>query len=110
MDQKNDNRTPRDRITGEFLSELLLRENEASASRQTFAEANGAKSTACRQGAGASGNVSLNGNVSLAMAYIQMQEFTGLYGEAEGFCEGTIFKQLNFPFYPTPCRGGGLTR
>ena len=108
MDYKNDNRTPRDRITGEFLSELLLQENEMRTTRERSAPTVAAASTCpCRNSGRTSGGVSIVGDVSLAMAYIQMQEFGELYGESEGFCEGTIFKELRFPFYPTPGYRGG---
>ena len=34
----------------------------------------------------------------LAMAYVPMQKFTNLYGAAEGFRRGTLFKELDLPF------------
>lgn len=106
MDYKNDNRTPRDRITGEFLSELLLRENNCRmpCERETPVMSN---VCSCRRNGTGSDDVTIVGNVSLAMAYVQMQKFGELYSEAAGFCEGTIFKELRFPFYPTPCYRGG---
>jgi len=45
--------------------------------------------------------------VSLAMLYAPYQEFDDLYDFEEGFCHGTIFKSLNFPFYMASCRGVG---
>ncbi len=140
MDYKNDNRTPRDRITGEFLSELLftdlggdsccdrdsLESGNCSCNRQRTQERQSVRASAvpisgckanslgkvrdgscnnvrrdCRSDRG---NVELTGNYSLVMAYVQMQEFSNLYDIEQGFCEGTIFKDLRFPFYPTPCR------
>lgn len=39
----------------------------------------------------------------LAMAYIPMQEWRNLYDLESGFGQGTLFKELDFPFYPTSC-------
>lgn len=150
MDYKNDNRTPRDRITGEFLSELLFTElggdcdcnyadrtpGECSCERSRNTDRSGRSARADRSGrtdrtvrasAGVcpesyarscvdrgsresttgNGNVEFTGNYSLAMAYVPMQEFGELFDIEEGFCEGTIFRGLRFPFYPTPCRKEG---
>ena len=120
MDYKNDNRTPRDRITGEFLSELLFTEvggeNNTHCSampRYRSAEKNIAKVNTCQNHQSVPGNCvcknSCNNrqntvNYSLAMAYVKMQEFDDLFEPEAGFCEGTIFKALRFPFYATPCR------
>jgi len=140
MDYKNDNRTPRDRITGEFLSELLFTDlggdsccdrdsmtsGNCSCNRRGVQERQSVRTSAnantnfrsncsarspigscenvrrdCRS---SGGNVELTGNYSLVMAYVQMQEFGDLFDIDKGFCEGTIFKGLRFPFYPTPCR------
>lgn len=121
MDNKNDNRTPRDRITGEFLSELLFTdiggcdcESRATARRQSAADSRTVSAPAARDRGCArrvcrqctergGGNVGFTGNYSLAMAYVPMQEFDDLFEMEEGFCEGTVFKGLRFPFYPTSC-------
>lgn len=113
MDYKNDNRTPRDRVTGEFLSELLftdpgncpdcrIQSNTAERTTPTLARSNAAKNNC--DGKTRGGNVEIVGDYSLAMAYVPMQEFGDLFDLERGFCEGTIFKALRFPFYPTPCR------
>ena len=144
MDYKNDNRTPRDRITGEFLSELLFTElggdcdceysprtrhdcscaenrrtnknvrpdshSKNTASVKTSAgvctdnRINNRYTDGCKNGSYNGGNVEFTGNYSLAMAYVPLQEFGDLFDIEEGFCEGTVFKALRFPFYPTPCR------
>lgn len=39
----------------------------------------------------------------LAMAYVPMQQWRNLYDLENGFNEGTLFKELEFPFYPTSC-------
>ena len=39
----------------------------------------------------------------LAMAYVPIQEWKNLYDLERGFDRGTLFKELDFPFYPTAC-------
>ena len=40
----------------------------------------------------------------LGMAYVPLQEFTHLYENLEeGFCKGTLFKDLNKPFTGRRC-------
>ena len=39
----------------------------------------------------------------LAMAYVPMQQWRNLYDLENGFERGTLFKELDFPFYPTAC-------
>ncbi len=36
---------------------------------------------------------------SLAMAYVPMQQFRNLYDQDDAFQVGTIFKELDLPFY-----------
>ena len=137
MDYKNDNRTPRDRVTGEFLSELLFTESggdcDCRPASATVSFTENRRNASCRRksiynterGCNVQRNtvssrngcvtvtdnrngVSFNGNYSLAMAYVPMQDFKNLFDLEEGFCEGTIFKDLRFPFYPTPCRREGM--
>lgn len=43
---------------------------------------------------------------SLAMVYSPYQHFQNLYCEEEGFVAGTIFKELDKPFYGPKCKGG----
>lgn len=130
MDYKNDNRTPRDRVTGEFLSELLFTEpvtecehdkrsmptgrmqSNAYEKRRT-PNVNMNSGCECRKHTEPQlprreqNGVEITGSYSLAMAYVPMQSFCELYDLEEGFCQGTIFKELRFPFYPTPCRKDG---
>ena len=40
----------------------------------------------------------------IAMAYVPMQEWKELYDTASGFSHGTIFRELDLPWYPTCCR------
>lgn len=37
-------------------------------------------------------------NLSLAMAYVPMQQFKNVYELSDGFQQGTIFPELNKPF------------
>ena len=41
--------------------------------------------------------------VSLAMVYSPCQAFDDLYDVEAALSHGTIFKELDKPFYPTPC-------
>ena len=45
-------------------------------------------------------------NYSLAMVYSPEQIWQNLYDEEEGFTVGTIFKELDKPFYGPKCNGG----
>ncbi len=35
----------------------------------------------------------------IGMAYVPWQEFKDLYDPHQGLCHGTIFKELDYPFY-----------
>lgn len=43
---------------------------------------------------------------SLAMVYSPLQEWQNVYCIEEGFVAGTIFKELDKPFYGPKCNGG----
>lgn len=43
---------------------------------------------------------------SLAMVYPPMQQWQNLYCEEEGLSAGTIFRELDKPFYGAKCHGG----
>ncbi len=45
-------------------------------------------------------------DMPLAMAYVPWQKWKNLYEAEKGFCSGTIFQELNLPFYGT----GGVLR
>ena len=45
-------------------------------------------------------------NTTLAMVYSPLQEFQNLYCEEEGLMAGTIFRELDKPFYGPKCYGG----
>ncbi|MBQ6261943.1 MAG: spore coat associated protein CotJA [Clostridia bacterium] len=46
----------------------------------------------------------------LAMVYSPAQRFDNLYDPEEGLEAGTIFRDLDFPFYPTGCASCGRGR
>lgn len=41
----------------------------------------------------------LDGPFPVGMAYVPWQEFKDLYDPYQGLCHGTIFKELDYPFY-----------
>lgn len=45
-------------------------------------------------------------NMPLAMAYVPWQKWQNIYDAEKGFCNGTIFQELNLPFQGT----GGVLR
>ena len=45
---------------------------------------------------------------ALAMVYPPMQNWQNIYCEEEGFVAGTIFRELDKPFYGSKCRGGNM--
>lgn len=46
----------------------------------------------------------------LAMVYSPVQRFENLYDPEEGLAAGTIFRDLDFPFYPAGCSSCGRGR
>lgn len=42
-------------------------------------------------------------DMTLAMAYVKWQKWQNLYKPDEGFCKGTIFEELDLPFYGRRC-------
>jgi hypothetical protein len=44
------------------------------------------------------------------MVYSPAQRFDNLYDPEEGLEAGTIFRDLDFPFYPTGCASCGRGR
>ena len=47
--------------------------------------------------------------VPLSMVYSPYQEWDNMYDEEDGFERGTVFRDLDFPFYPTPCNNRNCT-
>ena len=51
-----------------------------------------------------SDNGYLQRSAPIAMVYSPMQQWKELYDPCTALTNGTIFKELDLPFYPTPCR------
>lgn len=49
-------------------------------------------------------------DAALAIAYVKWQEFGNIYEAEEGFAHGTIFPNLDKPFYGRRARYGMQTR
>lgn len=114
MDEQMDYRTPRDRISEEMLR-ILLAEEEKNGTAEVMART-------CGCGCG-SRNTRMRGReekgtsfdtcdtetkgVHFAMVYSPYQPFCNLYEPEVGLENGTIFRDLHFPFYPTKCKMTG---
>ncbi|MBO5212239.1 MAG: spore coat associated protein CotJA [Clostridia bacterium] len=47
----------------------------------------------------------------LAMVYAEKQEFCGIYDPEIALINGTVFEELNLPFYKSKCsKNGGCNR
>ena len=65
------------------------------------------RSVGCRQrnmGQCGSDNGYLHRETPIAMVYAPVQQWKELYDPCSALSTGTIFKELDLPFYPTPCR------
>ena len=93
MNQQLDCRIPRDRIDGALLEQMTATEACPGSRevRRTWADQAGV-------------------DVHLAMVYSPYQPFDDLYDLEEALNAGTIFRALDYPFLPTPCRQGGEFR
>lgn len=96
---ENDTRTPRDRINEEFMRKLmeLDKANEENEMKQPQQE-NDAIDTMMCKGMDWKKDCSLSGR-PLAMVYSPCQSWRELYEPDVGFYRGTIFKELDKPFY-----------
>ena len=63
-------------------------------------------SCGCGCGCNNNSNYSADFNHTLAMVYSPLQEFQNLYCEEEALTAGTIFRELDKPFYGPKCHGG----
>ena len=125
MKVKNENFTPRERVNRELLDRML-----AESARQDAADnatlpypATPTMAHPCRENrrysapcpmkdtsygrgestAPATCRTPVYPGVSLAMVYSPCQAFADLHEPDVGIERGTIFKELDKPFYPTPC-------
>ena len=131
MEYKNDNRTPRDRLTDDFLSELLDCECDGRSCdingnrpapkrirerREYYRPANSNVteendcSDKCEDIVSECGGGNCVGFTSphlhgapLAMVYSPHQQWENIYEVETGLSRGTIFKCLDFPFMHAGC-------
>lgn len=104
MDYNNDNRTPLDRVDGEFLAGMFdggaVGESFGGGRRSAFSEAVTDSCTAREDF-----ELPTLGGAPLAMVYSPKQEWECIYEAEEGFARGTIFKRLDLPFRASDCAG-----
>lgn len=86
MERENDNRTPRDRISDELRDSIMNQEDMMSGRGFTPSVVDG---------------------LPLAMAYVPRQKWRNAYSPEEALCRGTLFAELDLPFYPPRVCGGG---
>ena len=95
MNYKTENRTPRDRLSGElFFKEYGTRcncEGTAQADQMPVSDPCG-------------GGTCID-SLPLAMVYSPMQQWRDLFDPETALAHGTLFKELVFPWYPTGCKG-----
>ena len=122
MNVKNENFTPRERVNRELLDRMLAdsaKEEAANPYPATPAMAcyrhenrhcpvNYANRNQCApQREESAPNICrtpVYPGVSLAMVYSPCQAFADLYEPEAALERGTIFRELDKPFYPTPCQ------
>lgn len=126
MDYRKDMGTPRERVDDELLRRLLREADEMSAEcgcSPSRSQENG--SSRCRDRSSSDGREQRNPRESggcgcineralsyrtqglpLVMSYAPDQDFHELYEAEEALETGTLFKELNFPFYPVACGNG----
>ncbi len=118
MDQRRDCGSPLDRIDESVLRMMLGGDpgdvaGTTGPSRRggTRGEGRGGNPGYPGQGtAGATFTVPDLYGAPLAMVYSPAQRFENLYDPEEGLEAGTIFRDLDFPFYPTGCASCGRGR
>lgn len=99
--------TSRQRMEMEAHERILNRRNAMCESCGDSHADMDSHDNSCQHDNCACGDYSANDfNHTLAMVYSPVQEWQNLYCEEEGFMEGTIFKELNKPFYGPKCTGG----
>lgn len=86
MERENDTRTPRDRISDNFRDSLMGIEDKAN---------------------GRSFDPSVTDHLPLAMAYVPRQKWRNAYSPEEALSRGTLFAELDLPFYPPKVCGCG---
>ncbi len=79
MERENDTRTPLDRISDELRESLERAEEKRN---------------------GTDFNPSVVDSLPLAMAYVPRQKWRNAYSPDEALARGTMFAELDLPFYP----------
>ena len=121
MDQQRDCGSPLDRIDESVLRMMLGGDpGEVAGATRASRRTGGARGTdaqgagrgcGCAAGtAGATFTLPTLCGAPLAMVYSPAQRFDNLYEPEEGLAAGTIFRDLDFPFYPTGCASCGRGR
>lgn len=103
--------TSRQRLDLEAHERILSRRNAVCSScGETLSDMNmNMQENDCHDNECVCGDYASNDfNHSLAIVYSPEQQWQNLYCEEEGFMEGTLFKELNKPFYGPKCGGGSF--
>lgn len=100
MNYKNENRTPRDRLSGE----LFFKEYGTSCPCRNMTARNAAEKRSPLASEPCGGGNCID-NFPLSMAYVPMQQWRELFCPEDALANGTLFKELVFPWYPTNCNG-----
>ena len=90
---ENDNRTPRERIDDSFLRRMLG-EGEHTPEREMTPR----EGLPCNPQNGTAGNYKLV-NFPLGMVYSPIQEWRNAYDTETALERGTLFRELDMPFY-----------
>lgn len=108
MNKDMDTRTPRDRITDDFLRRIEA--EESSRHEEDEVKHHRPVSATLPEYLRYERDESeKRPRRHLAMVYSPEQMFGDLYDTDEAFVHGTIFRDLDFPFYPTKCKENGGT-
>lgn len=124
MNYRNENATPRDRygciVFQENINDHNIHGQCCKNTSQVSAERTAVRHCTCNhnperilrhlnrttpvKGVCGSDNGYLQRSAPIAMVYSPMQQWKELYDPGTALTNGTIFKELDLPFYPTPCR------
>ena len=99
----DDIRTPRDRVSEEYIQRLLAREEQAKPSPCCCEAAEAAVSPKGRENAHHCRKMD---GMPLAMVYSSCQMWRGIYAPDMALRRGTLFKELDKPWEVTRGKGG----
>ena len=85
MERENDNRTPLDRVSPDFMRDMMEQSDIDM---------------------GRGFDPSVVDGLPLAMVYTPMQKWRQVYSPDEALMRGTLFGELDKPFYPPKVCGG----